>query len=198
MKAEHKDFIGTYTDVFPSDFCDHIVSNFENSLKHGAGLTRQESEGVLPLHKSDTHIFYGMDHCNPFSDYCGKNFQDTFWDGMDECIKDYGATYPILLEENVRATSFKLQKVCPGEGYHVWHCEHTCINPSRVVAFMLYLNTLDDEECGETEFLHQQTRVRPVENTVLLWPAAYTHTHRGNPVYGNKSKYVITGWFSYT
>jgi len=31
----------------------------------------------------------------------------------------------------------------------------------------------------------------------LLWPASYTHAHRGNPVFGEQSKYVVTGWFYY-
>jgi hypothetical protein len=62
---------------------------------------------------------------------------------------------------------------------------------------MLYLNTLEPESAGETEFLYQQTRIQPVENTMILWPAAYTHAHRGNTVFGNTSKYIVTGWFYY-
>jgi len=61
----------------------------------------------------------------------------------------------------------------------------------------LYLNTLEPEQAGETEFLYQQERYRPVENTMILWPAAYTHAHRGNTVFGNSSKYIVTGWFYY-
>ena len=45
---------------------------------------------------------------------------------------------------------------------------------------MLYLNTLTDEQNGETEFLHQEKRIQPKENTMLIWPAGFTHTHRGN------------------
>ena len=62
---------------------------------------------------------------------------------------------------------------------------------------MLYLNTLPEESNGETEFLYQQRRINPVENTMVLWPAAFTHSHRGNPVYGNAAKYIVTGWFYY-
>ena len=31
---------------------------------------------------------------------------------------------------------------------------------------------------------------------MLIWPAQFTHTHRGNPVY-NCTKYVATGWIEY-
>ena len=62
---------------------------------------------------------------------------------------------------------------------------------------MLYLNTLPENANGETEFLYQKRRLSPAENTMVIWPAGFTHPHRGNPVYGDKSKYIITGWFRY-
>ena len=62
---------------------------------------------------------------------------------------------------------------------------------------MLYLNTLGSDQAGETEFLYQQQRFKPTENQMILWPASFTHTHRGNTVFGTQSKYVVTGWFYY-
>jgi hypothetical protein len=92
----------------------------------------------------------------------------------------------------------KMQRTGPGGGYHVWHAEQgPGTNASRVVAYMLYLNTLSPEEGAETEFLYQKKRLNPVENTMVLWPAAYTHAHRGNPVLGETHKYIVTGWFYY-
>ena len=92
----------------------------------------------------------------------------------------------------------KLQKTFSGGGYHQWHHEQGNKGTgNRGLVYMLYLNTLPKEANGETEFLVQQRRINPVENTMLLWPASFTHTHRGNPVYGNNSKYIVTGWFCY-
>jgi hypothetical protein len=54
---------------------------------------------------------------------------------------------------------------------------------------------LGEDSAGETEFLYQKMRIPPQENCTVIWPAAYTHPHRGNVVHGNKSKYIITGWF---
>jgi len=56
---------------------------------------------------------------------------------------------------------------------------------------MLYLN--DNFEGGETEFIYQKDRIKPRKNRLLIWPAAYTHVHRGNPPI-NGDKYIITGW----
>ena len=51
----------------------------------------------------------------------------------------------------------------------------------------------DRDEGGETEFLYQSMRVKPKQGTLLIWPAAFTHTHRGNPPLSNE-KYIVTGW----
>jgi len=57
--------------------------------------------------------------------------------------------------------------------------------------WMVYLN--DVEEGGETEFLYQHKRLKPEQGTLVIWPASFTHTHRGNPPLSN-DKYIVTGW----
>ena len=64
----------------------------------------------------------------------------------------------------------------------------------RICSFILYLNDL--EEGGETEFLYQSKRIKPIKNRLIIWPASYTHVHRGNPPLSG-TKYIITGWVEY-
>ena len=89
-----------------------------------------------------------------------------------------------------------IQRTLPGEGYHVWHCEneHTYRSSNtRVLAVMMYLNDIDDDAGGETEFIYLHKRFKPKRARVLMWPSGFTHTHRGNaPLKGEK--YIITGW----
>ena len=59
---------------------------------------------------------------------------------------------------------------------------------------MVYLNDIEDG--GETEFLYQSRRIKPVTGRAVLWPAGYTHTHRGNPPLKD-AKYIITGWVEF-
>ena len=88
---------------------------------------------------------------------------------------------------------FKLHKVKKSQGYHVWHYEtKPKFYPDRVLAWMTYLKV--PEEGGETEFLHQSKRIEPVIGRTLIWPAYFTHVHRGNPPLKGE-KYYITGWF---
>jgi hypothetical protein len=87
-----------------------------------------------------------------------------------------------------------MQKTDPGAGYHEWHFEQgKDEDAARCLVYIAYLN--DINEAGETEFLYQRLRIEPKENSIIIWPAGFTHTHRGNVVHGNKSKYIVTGWF---
>ena len=82
-----------------------------------------------------------------------------------------------------------------GQGYHAWHSEMMGERSrNRIMVISLYLNTV--EQGGETEFLNQSLRVAPVKNRFVMFPAAYTHVHRGNPPLSG-TKYIITGWVEF-
>ena len=61
----------------------------------------------------------------------------------------------------------------------------------RLLTALCYLN--DVEEGGELEFLYQSKRIKPRQGDFVLWPAGYTHHHRGNPPLKGE-KYIYTGW----
>lgn len=90
-----------------------------------------------------------------------------------------------------------IQYYKPGWGYNKFHTERS--GPSapfaqRHLVFMTYLNTVTDE--GETEFLHQDLKVKAEKGKTLIWPADWTYTHRGIPS-PTQEKYIITGWYSF-
>ena len=88
----------------------------------------------------------------------------------------------------------KFQRTKPGGGYHIWHHENgSYYFQQREIVWMIYLNDIEDG--GETEFLYQKKRIKPTQGTVVIWPAAFTHTHRGGLLCGDKDKYILTGWY---
>lgn len=197
MNVEHKDFIAIYKDVYPEGYCEHLISEFERLVQCGSGYTRIQSENAARHRKNDLQLGLNMKNhsVTPFNN---TNVVDMFFEGLQRCYLEYTERYSVLADNKVRATYVKMQRTDPGGGYHIWHCEQgSDVNANRVLVYMLYLNTLQPEEAGETEFLYQQTRLRPTANTMIVWPAAYTHAHRGNVVHGNNSKYIVTGWFYY-
>jgi hypothetical protein len=81
-------------------------------------------------------------------------------------------------------------------GYPYWHSE---VYPQmqhndalhRVLLFMYYLNDVDDG--GETEFYYQNKAVKPKAGRMVIAPAYFTHTHRGQIPKSN-DKYIVTSW----
>ncbi|MEP7098706.1 MAG: 2OG-Fe(II) oxygenase [Dokdonella sp.] len=102
-----------------------------------------------------------------------------------------------LVTKCFRPGTINLQRYRADQGgYPYWHCE---LFPKadngetlhRVLLWTVYLN--DDFEDGETEFHYQQRKIAPRTGSLLIAPAGFTHTHRGNmPKRGDK--YIATSW----
>ena len=108
------------------------------------------------------------------------------------CVDEYLKTFSILNTCKFLVYSLKVKKIPAGGGFHVWHFENGGMTYShRAFVIQLYLN--DNFDGGETEFLYQNRREQAKEGEVLIFPAGYTHTHRGNPPIGG-TKYLITTW----
>ena len=98
-----------------------------------------------------------------------------------------------------RLGTVNLQKYKQGQGgYHHWHSEifphpHDKKQDSlhRALVFMFYLN--DVEQGGETEFIYQQMKLKPSAGNLVLFPARFTHTHKGCVPISN-DKYILTSW----
>ncbi len=104
-----------------------------------------------------------------------------------------------LLVKVFRPGTINLQRYQADQGgYPYWHCE---LYPKagdlgaetlhRVLLWSIYLNEGFAE--GETEFFHQQRKIVPQTGALLMAPAGFTHTHRGNRPLGG-DKYIATSW----
>lgn len=197
MNAEYKDFIAVYRDVYPEGYCQHLIKEFDRLVESGAGTNRQRGEGAPKHRKNDMQLGLNFG-VHSAQDFNGTPATRMFFDGLQRCYDAYTEQFSVLKDGKITGTAMKMQRTDPGGGYHVWHGEQgNGEHADRVLVYMLYLNTLTQEEAGETEFLYQQRRLQPTENTMVLWPATFTHAHRGNTVFGERSKYIVTGWFYY-
>ncbi|GAB3736543.1 2OG-Fe(II) oxygenase [Luteimonas pelagia] len=102
-----------------------------------------------------------------------------------------------LIGACLRPGAINLQRYAAGRGgYPYWHCElypkdGSCETLHRHLLWTIYLN--DGFGAGETEFLFQGRKVAPRAGTLLIAPAAFTHTHRGNRPEG-ADKVIATSW----
>ncbi len=197
MNVTHDNFIGIYEDLFPSEYCEKAIQYFKDMTEAGFVANRQQLHRSNPKQSLKTFVDDSslFAHAETEINLTGtrdlrQQFNEVFW---SVAYKSYVSEYSIVDEGGAHSSyAFKLQKTMPGEGYHIWHYESdTRANCHRLLTWMLYLN--DVEEGGETEFLYLHKRIKPKAGTLLIWPAAFTHTHRGNPPLSGP-KYVITGW----
>lgn len=182
-------FIGMFKNAYSKEFCEKVIKQYERSVDSGHGLTRLESDSTFSLLKDDTQVFADDIDYIPLREVT-KEFNELFW---GQYYPIYEQKYSTLKQSDRHANfSFKIQKTKIGGGYHIWHYESCSREVSnRLLTWMVYLN--DVHEGGETEFLYQHMRVKPEQGTLVIWPAAFTHTHRGNPPLSNE-KYIVTGW----
>lgn len=190
MQFQIKNFVGIFENAFSKEYCEAIIQSYELAIEAGFGLSRQQTGTQPKLMQNDTQLF-SQENQIPLPEI--KNFNDIFW---GECYPLYANEFDVIKNSGRHSSYYyKVQKTTPRQGYHVWHCEAdsrgTC---TRLLAWILYLN--DVEEGGETEFLYQAIRIKPKQGTLILWPASFTHTHRGNPPLSN-DKYIATGWIEF-
>ena len=121
-------------------------------------------------------------------------FQNYFTE-LNKCYWDYLNQWEFIKTkwDDMLIGPFNIQKYNKNGHFKKWHCERDSIATShRALAWMTYLNDLDS---GYTDFLHFDMSIKPEKGKTLIWPAEWTHAHRGQLV--KEDKYVITGWFHF-
>lgn len=171
--------------------CDKIITTFEN-IKANSYMSGDIADGADQyggaLNRKDYSLFFEQ-----LAQDEAKIIQDAVGQKMLKYKEEF-----VGLERVGGLVSYacKVQKTPPKGGFHNWHCEHgpTLSSFRRVAVWLLYLSS--HEGSGETEFIQQGIKFEPKKGRLVIWPAGFTHPHRGNPVY-DKDKYIATGWFEF-
>ena len=180
------DFISVYDNSFTSDECEEYINLIEHYISNGL-ITKEEKA----LHKTD-HFPINFNNDVNYNILSGDNLSMEFLPKIKDIIGDYLKKFSVLGQEKLLIYDTKAKKIPIGGGFHNWHYENTGLQVSaRKLVIQLYLNTID--EGGETEFLYINKRVKSKQGTLIIFPAAFTHTHRGNPPIG-QDKYILTTW----
>ena len=199
--SEIKDFIGIFPNATSNEYCEMVIDHFnwiQKTRGYGTGSirNRQEHDNISSLQKESDMYFLETEQDLLVMDNNVAILQEynrITW----ECHQKLKEKYGILGDVSPHGMSYsvKIQKYKPSQGYHAWHCDSDkIVNSRRMLVSTLYLNTV--EKGGETEFLYQSMRVTPEQGTLVLWPAYWTHPHRGNPPLEGE-KYIMNGWLEY-
>jgi len=197
------DHIGIFHDAVPDELIDIILKNFDyyQELRLDYSRNNQSKDSL----DENTFVSY-LDKKDQSTNLASLPYvleehwrfdkEKSIFDLLNtEIIPMYKESYGMRDDIDLISMAGKIQKTQKGGGYHIWHYESGSLETNhRALAWMVYLN--DVEEGGETEFLNQHCRFKPTKGTLLVWPASFTHIHRGNPPLSG-DKYILTGWTDY-
>ena len=180
------DFISVYDNSFTSDVCEEYIDLIEHYISNGV-ITKEDRA----YHNTD-HFSLNFNNDVSYNILSGDNLSMEFLPKIKEYVSEYLKKFSILGQEKLLIYDTKAKKIPIGGGFHNWHYENTGLQVSaRKLVIQLYLNTI--EEGGETEFLYINKRIKAEQGRLIIFPAAFTHTHRGNPPIG-QDKYIVSTW----
>ena len=180
------DFIEIYDDKEKPFSVVDVITWFENNYS----TTKSKEAGLSYFNQHRKRI------CTSMTLDFGQNYEpnEVIYYLVSEARKEYVKTYSFL--DKLRWKLCPLYNIQgydgPEEGFFSLHNEHTGMYPYRMLAWMIYLN----DAVSGTEFPYQNRIVTPKVGRTVIWPAGWTHPHKG--VIPNQGlKYIATGWFYY-
>ena len=187
-----EDFIGIWDKTINQNTCNEFIEYYDWIVKHHYNYYSNENQiyGISKAEgQEDESVFLNASSPQYPDPLCEK-----YWKSLNNCLKEYIKKYKISVSGDLHSWLFKVHRVKEKQGYHVWHCENPVYEVrDRFLAYMTYIQA--PQEGGETEFLFQSKRIEPVVGRTLIWPAGFTHIHRGLPPLDGEKMY-ITGWFN--
>ena len=208
-------FIVEIENVLAPELCNEIIERFERDENKALGSTGIDllsdtkiSTDLFISNKSNwddiNDILLKNIYCKYKNIYCKKmeklTSADQWWCNSYGKILDSNGkktTTPCRIAGTVdlinTISGFQIQRTKKGE-YYRWHDDNAEIE-NRYLTYIYYLNTLDEEDGGCTEFINGK-KVKPEQGKLLIFPATWTCVHRGTPVLG-KTKYIATGFLKH-
>lgn len=185
-------FIGSWI-MEPTSLSDNLVDYFENHKeKQTLGVT---GSGYSSNIKDSTDISVSpKDLSLP-----GNEIFEPYFENLFECFRDYTSQWPFLMSfiKSLEISPFNLQRYESGQHFRKTHSERSSLaSLHRVFAWMTYLNDVSEEDGGATVFTHYNLSIQPKKGLTLIWPAEWTHAHRGSVMNANV-KHIITGWMHF-
>ena len=189
LVSNSEDFFGIYDNALSKKECEIIINQFEKSEQGPGKIWQDRILKEVPDYKKCITL-----QDTTFDD--GSVITNIVRPQLTKCLQRYNFEQPQLIDLGYwnLDNEYVVQKYETEEdGYKDWHAEAAGSGPTseRILAWTFYLNNAK----SGTEFMNYPT-VRAKMGRCVIWPAGWTHVHRGGTP--NKGlKYIVTGWISY-
>tara|TARA_R110002012_G_scaffold316842_1_gene532387 strand:+ start:446 stop:1084 length:639 start_codon:yes stop_codon:yes gene_type:complete len=188
-------FIEIYKNALSNKSCDYIMDCFNEFKEHvyvgktGSGVQKEKKDSL------DLNL---LKFQNKLQDFLLKEIKASLKTHISKYMEKYKLT------GGDKEKLWKLFSIFPWSihakkyikntgGYHMFHSDDNASGASiyRQLVCMYYLNTVS--EGGETEFYHQDLKIKPQKGALVVFPAFFTHLHKGNTPLSN-DKYILNFW----
>ena len=185
LEYKQSDFIVEYLNIFTNKQCQKII-NYITELENNSLLIDESKNTEMNIRH---HTFNTSDdYLHPINSFSLNHI----YPKVNNCMNHYLNEFSVLKNNKFLINCFKFKKIPENGGFFDWHCEQSdSYNIYRTLVIQIYLN--NDFSNGETEFKYYNKKILPEIGKVLIYPAAFTHTHRGNPPIGG-TKYLVSTW----
>ena len=189
-----KELIWVKEQSLSEDFCNQVINKFETDPYRKAGEVDQNNPRIdkdlkVTIDTTITHNIAWREE----DEVLYKALGNALYEYEIHLQKTSSGKWNLHPSDGyqVKDTGYMVQKYEPN-GFYNWHHDW-CMNEgwSRIYTYIWYINTIEEEDGGWTEFI-DGTRIQPKVGSILLFPATWTYVHRG---YTTKvPKYIVTGW----
>ena len=189
-----KELIWVKENSLTKQFCKSVIDKFETDPYRKAGEVDQNNPRIdknlkITIDTTITHRIAWREEDEVLYKALGKALHE-YEIHLQNTSKGKWNLHPSDGYQ-VKDTGYMVQKYEPN-GFYNWHHDW-CMNEgwSRIYTYIWYINTIQEEDGGWTEFI-DGTKIQPKVGSILLFPATWTYVHRGYPT--KVPKYIVTGW----
>ena len=185
------EYILEIDDVVSKEFCEDVISRFEQDQRKGPGET---VNGLNEKIKKSTDLAISATSLR-------SDWQDVI-DKVGECVNEVLVEYQEHVDAEGLDRGFSIHKTINGvtiglpqiqkterDGFYIWHHDS---HLNRLFTYILYLNDVEEGIGGTTEFLCGKT-IQPKTGKLVIFPATLTYIHRGTKL-EEGTKYIMTNF----
>jgi hypothetical protein len=181
LKELNSNFTYIENNFFSKKYCKNVIDKFDNNL--------QKSKGERE--------YQGYDYKDLFYDnfIIDNTFFKKFTNKLSNSLQEYKKLYPeINLTESFWAlASLRFKKFNKGKSFANFHSEQNLTYSNRVLSIQLYLT---EHNCG-TQFYRDNFVIKSEIGRLAIFPAYFTHTHKGQICPENKERFMVTGYINF-
>lgn len=199
-------FILEIPNVFSSELCENIINKFENDTQNQVKGTLEDGGGnryIKEEWKSSTELNVstspGWEIAKTKIQYYLKNAINTYVEHVKSILKDAGidedGDMDFVLDHSIFPLQFGvsgIQKIEKGKHYR-WH-QDAFPGEKRVFTSFVYLNTLQTDEGGTTEFVNGRS-IRPEAGKMTIFPTTWPFIHTGRLIKADAKYILVTNIF---